>query len=267
MGLRLLAGRLLDGRDSAVAEPTVVVNRALAERWWPGERAVGRRLKWGGPDSEDPWREVVGVVADVRHFGLDQPVLPEVYMPHTQLPYDNMHAVVRAAGDPAAVIAMAARVVRELDPLVPLVEPRPLDELVAGSTAVRRFRAALLGAFAGLALLLCGVGIFGVMSHLVGERRGEIGVRIAVGARSRQVLAAVLREGVALGAAGLLIGGVGVLLLPRLIAGLLYGVEPLDPPTVAGAALALLAVAGLAALLPARRAAAVDPVRALRGDG
>lgn len=266
LGLRLVAGRLLDERDAAGAAPVVVVNRTLAASWWPGERAVGRRLKWGGAASDDPWREVVGVVADVRHFGLDEPALPEVYSPHAQLPYDNMYAVVRTAGDPAALIAEAARVVREMDPGVPLVDPRPMAELVAGSVAVRRLRAGLLGGFAALALLLCGIGVYGVMSHLVGERRGEIGVRMAVGARSGQVLRAVLREGLALGAAGLVAGAAGVLAMPRLLGGLLFGVEPLDPPTLAAAALALLAVAALAAWLPARRAAAVDPVRVLR-DG
>ena len=264
MRMRRLDGRLLNEGDGPDGASVVVVNRTLAERYWPGRSAVGQQLKWVDAESEEPWWTVVGVVADVRHFGLDEPVLPEVYMPHAQRAYAFMNAAVRTQGDPASILPAAGRVVRGLDAGVPLVRPASLEELVVDATADRRFRAALLGAFAAVGLVLAGIGVFGVLSHLVGERRGEIGVRMAVGARREQVLGRVLREGLLLAGGGLALGAVLVVGVRPLVQELLYGVRPLDPVTVGTSVLVLLAAALLAAWLPARRAAAVDPMRVLR---
>jgi putative ABC transport system permease protein len=266
MDLRLLAGRALAAADGPDAEPAVVVNETLARRYWPEGEAVGRRLKWGdSADSGDPWRRVVGVIADVRHFGLDREVLPEVYMPHAQQPYAELEAVVRSAGEPIALVTPARHLVQRLDPRVPLREPRPLVELMAASTAARRFRAWLLAGFAAAALLLAMLGIYGVIAHLVSERRRELCLRAALGAAPAVVRRQVLATAAALAGGGIALGLLASVLVARLLERLLFGVAPLDPASFLAAPALLLAAGLLAAWLPARRAARLDPVEALRG--
>lgn len=273
VGLHLLAGRTFTAGDDAKA-PVVIVSESFARHHWPGSAnddgwrsALGRRVKWGdNQSSTDPWRTVVGVVRDVRHFGLDAPIKPEVYMPEAQQAYSGLDVVVRSALPPETLLPTLRRAVAELDPQVPLARPRVMDELVAESTAARRLRTWTLGGFAALALVLAIAGLYGSLAHAVGMRRRELSVRMAVGAGKRQIVGLVMGEGAALTAVGLLMGGAGALLAARALRQLLFGVEPLDPVSFAAAAALLAAVALSAAWLPARRAASVDPVRALREE-
>jgi putative ABC transport system permease protein len=267
IGLRRIAGRTFTAADDENAAPVVVVSESFARHHWPGRSPLGRRMKWGlDASSSDPWRTVVGVVRDVRHFGYDAPVRPEIYMPEAQKTYDGLDVVVRSSTPAVDLLPTLRRVVAEVDPQLPLARPRALDELLADSTATRRLRAWMVGGFAALALLLATAGLYGSLAHAVGVRRRELSVRMAVGAGKRQIVGLVMGEGAALTAVGLLAGGAGALAASRALRQLLFGVEPLDPTSFAAAAALLAAVAMLASWLPARRAAAVDPVRALRED-
>ena len=261
LGAPLLAGRPLDRRDHAEAPLVVVVNQAAVERWFDGESPLGRRMLLRG----EP-REVVGVVGDLPQLGLDRPAEPVAYYPHPQLPGRTLQMVVRTSGEPLALAGDVRRLVREVDSELPLAAPRPLSDVVAESVARPRFYTTLLGLFAAVALVLALVGIFGVMSYSVAQRTREIGVRIALGARRREVVAMVLRRALALAGIGLLAGLLVALAATRVMESQLFGVTATDPWTFAGV-LALLAASAVAAsLVPARRAAAVDPVVALRGE-
>jgi len=226
---------------------------------------LGQRIRLGGaPDA--PWRAIVGVSAAIHHGGLAQAPEPQIYMPQAQAGFNNLHLLLRYDGDPGALLPALRRAVREVDPDVPVMRLRTGDELVAGQLAMSRFVGVLLGGFAAVALALALVGVYGVMSYLVSQRRREMGVRLAMGARPLAVLALVLRETAVLAGIGVALGGVLAVLLARGLQTLLYGVRAADPATLgAGAALmfvaALLATAG-----PARRAAGLDPLRALRED-
>jgi putative ABC transport system permease protein len=267
VGLGLLQGRGFDARDGAAAAPVVVVSESFARHHWPGASPLGRRVAWGvTADADTPWRTVVGVVADVRHFGLDAPHKPEVYMPLPQQPTTGMEVVVRAPRAGSGLPADLRRAVAALDPQLPLARLRPLDELLADSTAARRLRTWTLAGFAALATLLAAAGLYGSLAHAVSSRRRELSVRMAVGAGRRQVVRLILGEGAALAVAGLAAGGAGAAAAARGLRQLLFGVQPLDGPSFALAAALLLGVALVAAWLPARRAAAVDPALVLRGD-
>jgi putative ABC transport system permease protein len=267
-GLPVLAGRGFGAGDSAAAGKVAVVSESFARHHWPGASPLGRRVGWGDEASESTaWMTVVGVVADVRHFGLDAPHKPEVYMPLAQVPSSGMEVVVRTAGDDAPVVDSLRGAVAELDPQLPLARLRPLDELVADSTAARRLRTWAVGGFAALATLLASAGLYGSLAHAVGTRRRELSVRMAVGAGRRQIVRLVLGEGAALAAAGLLVGGGAAIAGARALRQLLFGVEPLDAASFAAAAGVLALVALIAAWLPARRAAAVEPAQVLRNDG
>ena len=267
IGLVRLAGRTFTAADDERATPVVVVSESFAQRHWPGRSALGRRVKWGVDESStDPWRTVVGVVRDVRHFGFDAPTKPEIYMPEAQQTYSGLDLVVRSRTPAEALLPALRRAVAELDPQVPLARPRAMDELLADSTAARRLRTWTLGGFAALALLLATAGLYGSLAHAVGARRRELSVRMAVGAGKRQIVRLVLSEGARLTAAGVLVGGAGAVAAARALRQLLFGVEPLDVASFAAATLLLAAIALVAAWLPARRAASVDPVRALREE-
>jgi predicted lysophospholipase L1 biosynthesis ABC-type transport system permease subunit len=211
-------------------------------------------------------REIVGVVGDAHQFGVDAPAEPEFYLPHAQDPWPWLYAVVRTRGDPVALVRDAERAVWSLDPNVPVTSVRTMEGLLAGSLARRRFQMLALGAFAGVAVLLAVVGVYGVMAYLVARRTREIGIRVALGAGRGGVLRLVVGEGARLAALGVGLGLVASLGASRAVARLLYGVSPTDPLTFAGTAALLGGVALLACWVPARRAARVDPVRALR-DG
>ncbi len=267
MRMRLASGRGFDDDDGPTSEPVVVVNEAAVREYWGGIDPIGDRFRWGGPESEDPWRTVVGVVGDVRHFGLDEPARPEIYMPHAQQPYPReFEVVVRTTGDPQSIVGIVRREVAELDPDIPLVDVEPLARTVSRQVAPARFNAAMVGAFAALAALLAGIGLYGLLALTVQDRTREIGIRIALGAPVRRVLGDVVRAGLELTLLGVGLGLVAAFWLARLISGILHGVSPTDPQVYLVVPLLLLITALAASLLPARRAARVDPIVALRAE-
>jgi putative ABC transport system permease protein len=242
-----------------------MVDATFAKAHWPGESPLGKRVKFGGhADTERPWREVVGVVAHVKNYGVDEDSRVELYLPYLQSPVGSFTLVVRSQGDPASLASALRGAVSAADPEVPLYAVRTLEDLVSERTGQRRLAVVLLGFFAAIALALAGVGIYGVMSYAVAQRTQEIGIRMALGAHRRDVLSMVLRHGLGLAVAGVALGLLAALGLARLIASLLFGVSAADPPTFSLVPLILIGVALLACYLPARRATLVDPLVALR---
>jgi ABC-type antimicrobial peptide transport system permease subunit len=217
-------------------------------------------------DLESGWREVVGVVGDVRHNGPQEEPRPELYVPYLQAPDRDMTIVVRTASDPASLAETIRREVLAIDRGQPLTRVRTMQALVARVMAKPRFSLILLGVFAGTAVLLALVGVYGVIAYSVGQRRREIGIRVALGASSGQVIAMVLRQWFRLVLAGVVLGLAAALALTRLMASLLYGVRPTDPLTFAAVAAVLVAMSLLASWVPARRATRVDPMIALRSE-
>jgi putative ABC transport system permease protein len=259
----LRAGRRLDERDAADAPLVVLVNETAAGRYWPGQSPVGRRLRVVGAEA---WLEVVGVVGDVKHWGLDQAARPEMYLTPAQSPWAQATLVVRAAGDPMALVPALREQVRGLDAELPMGLPVLMEHVVESSVSSRRFFLTLMTIFGGLALLLAGLGIYSVTAYGVAQRTHEIGVRMSLGARVRDVRRLVLGETLRMSATGVATGLAGALLLGRFIEKQLFGVTPADPVTLAGVATLLLGVSLLAGDVPARRAARVDPTTALRQE-
>jgi putative ABC transport system permease protein len=264
MRIPVLRGRAFSESDRAETQPVVLVNQTLAKRMWPDEDPVGKRVKVGGMDS--PWRVIVGVVGDVLHAGLDASQSNQIYLPETQSTDSGVVLVVRTSGPPAELAGGLRRVVADIDKNQPLSKIAPMDEVLIGSLAQRTFTLGLLGGFAGLALLLAAVGIYGLISYLVSLRGQEIGVRMALGALPLDILKMVLREGMKLAAIGLTLGVAIGLSAARALSGLLFRVRPSDPLALVGGASLLMLTAALASYLPARRAAHADPMMALRHE-
>jgi putative ABC transport system permease protein len=258
----LLEGRWFTRTDGA--SPVVIVNATLARRHWPGESPLGKRIKQGFPQDKTPWREIVGVVADTRQMGAEWQPGPEVYCPLSQEIDSTLTLVVRSSGDPLLQVGAVAAAIHGLDPEQPVDNIRPMTRDQAESTARRRFSTLLLGLFGALALVLAAVGIYGVNSCSVASRMHEIGVRFALGARRIDVVRLVLRRGMKPALAGVVAGLAGVTAFARLMSGLIYGVTPTDPLTVASTAGLLIVVALAACWLPALRAARIDPMIVLR---
>ncbi|MGZ6125956.1 MAG: ADOP family duplicated permease, partial [Myxococcales bacterium] len=263
MGIPLLQGRTPQETDAPDKAPVTVINRSLARKYWPASDPLGQRLRLAG----DPrWWTVVGVVGDVREFGLDANIRPTLYFAFDQLTNDVLTLVVRSRAPGREVLRATQQVLLSVDPLAAAWQMQPVSEMLAATLAQRTFALTLLHGFAALALLLAGLGLYGVLAYTVAQRTREIGVRMALGARPAQAIALVARESAAVVGAGLLLGVVGALVTARLIAGLLFGVGPADPVALLAALLVLGAVALAATLVPARRAALVDPAVALRAE-
>lgn len=264
MGIPLIRGRALSDHDNADAPPVVLINESFARTFFPGEDPVGKRINHSAPDVPPVWREVVGVVGDVRHFGLDAEPLPEFYEPLMQAPNWGTSLVVRSDSDPASLAAAVRGEVYALDKDLPVYNLKSMRDLVAESVAQPRFRTLLLAIFAAVALLLSATGLYGVMNYWVTQRTREIGVRMALGAQASDVLRMVVGQGMALAVAGVVVGLLAAFGLTRVISSLLFGVTATDPWTFAGVPLLLCAVAFVASYIPARRATKVDPMEALR---
>jgi putative ABC transport system permease protein len=272
MGIELHQGRVFSAGDDERAVLVAVVNETMARQFWPGENVIGKRFKAGRLEHPEPWLTIVGVVADVRQTGVDTPTKAELYVPYRQFVRDSTlyplftprDLVIRTTAEPLSLVPAVRQAVREVDPYQPLATIRTMDEVLARVTAQRRIGMILLTAFAALALLLAALGIYGVLSYFVVQHTPEIGVRMALGAQKRDVLRLVLRKGMTLALAGILIGLAGAFALTRLMKSLLFGVSAFDPLTFAGVAILLAVVALLACYIPARRAMKVDPMVALR---
>ncbi|HKN64650.1 MAG TPA: ABC transporter permease, partial [Gemmatimonadaceae bacterium] len=269
MGLDLLAGRDFEANDGVTSPPVAIVSQRLAELLWPNENALGKRMKVSGTSTQ--WMTVVGLVSDIRARGFADVPEPTMYLAYAQTgktAYSQPRAmalVIRTMGDPASIAPAVRSAVRHLDPTVPVAHERTMEQIVGISVADRRFSTALLAGFAALALLLAGIGIYGVISYGVTQRHFEIGLRIALGAGDRSVLALILSEGLRISLVGLGVGLIASLALGRAIRAMLVDVPAIDLPTLALASAALLAVALLAAFVPARRATTVSPIAIMRG--
>jgi putative ABC transport system permease protein len=267
LDIDLLGGRAFTAADHADAPRVVIVNRTLAERYFPGRDPIGRMLQSANPDPAAPPRRIVGVVDDVRYQGLREERMPTVYKAFAQSPWwRTMYLVVRSSVEPTSLVPSIRREVSGLDPEVPLQQVRTMDELMNEAVAGPRLQTGLIASFALLALVLSSAGIYAVMSYAVARRRREASVRMALGARRAQILRLMLVEALQLAVLGSVIGVAVAVLLTRLLESGLYGVEPLDLPTYARAVSILLAVGALAALIPALRAARAEPAQALRAD-
>ena len=270
MGIRMVEGRTFNEGDVA-GPPVVVVNEALAKRFYPGRSPIGQRLQPSfGPNA--PWATIVGVAKDVKQGGLDQPAGTELYLLNEQLPrlvgfsFTQMNLVLKSSRPLEALAPAIRRAVREVDPALPIIQLRTMDEVIGASVTRQRFLSLLLGIFAAVALTLAAIGTYGILSYMVTERQREIGIRMALGADNSQVMRMIMGQGLTIAAVGIVVGIAGAYALSRLTASLLYGVSPSDPVTFVTVAGVITVVAAVACVVPTRRAMRVDPLEAIRAD-
>lgn len=274
MGIPLLQGHSFTEGDVFEAPSVFIINEAMAKRYFPGENPIGRRMAMGGrtsgqvvgpnPSASSPWGEIVGVVGDMRKLNLSAETVPDVYAPYWQWPMQTPTLLVRTVGNPANIAAAIRSEVKSANNNLPAPVIRTMDEILADTVAQPRFHTVLSGLFGVVALVLAAVGIYGVMAYVVAQRTHEIGIRMSLGAEKGDVLRLIVRQGMALVSIGLVAGIAGAVALTRVLSNLLYEVKPIDPPTFMGVVLLLASVALLACYIPARRAAKVDPMVALR---
>jgi predicted permease len=264
MGMQIAGGRLFSPADDQRAPLVVIVSRAFADLYWPGQDAIGKRLKLGRFETKAPWRTVVGVVNDVQHASLAGRPRPVVYYPHAQGPDGAMQIVVRAAAAPAAVASGVRAAMGRVDPDLPVSELRPMTYYLSNALGRTEVALSLLGSFALMAMGLAAAGIYGVMAFAVAQRRVEFGIRMALGASRRDVLMLVGAQGLRLAAVGIAIGLAAAALLSSLLGGLVVGVRAADPRVFAATAAVLGIIALAACVAPAMRAMRVDPNEALR---
>ena len=265
MGIRLLRGRTFTAADNATSTRVAVVSESFAKRHFPNGDPLGKRVA-NRFDGARP-REIVGVVADVRHDGLQQAAREELYFPHSQHGFGSMTIAVRTTGDPAAMLPALQRAIWDANPRQAIYAATTMDALVATSLKERRFNLSLIGGFAGLALVLAAVGVYGLISYSTSRRSNEFGVRLALGANGRQIVMSAMSDGVRYAVLGVVFGLLASYALTRSLSSMLFGVKATDPITYISLAVVMLAVAALASYLPARKALRVDPVTALRGEG
>ena len=274
MGISVKSGRDFAASDGPNSEGVVILNEALAHRYWPDQNPIGQQIHLKFPPTKSPWQPVardsmltvIGVVADVREWEMGVEKVGQLYLPYAQNPSRIMRLVVRTTGHPAAIAPAVRHAVESVDPSQPITEIRTMDQFLSQAVSQRRLNMLLLAVFAAIATILAAIGIYGVMAYGVTQRFHEIGVRMALGAEPSDVLKMVVTDGMKLAVIGLLIGIVGAALLSRYLESQLYGIKTTDPFTYAGVALGLAAVAAAACYFPARRATKVDPISALRHD-
>jgi predicted permease len=263
LGVPLVSGRYFDERDVKGAAETVIVNETLAQRFWPNQDPLGKRLERG---DKEPWRTVVGVVRDTKEFSVDNEPPISIYHPHGQFPIGTMFVTIRTAVDPALMTPAVIREIQALDPELPAFEFMTMEQRLSQSLARRRFSTLLLGAFGLVALILAAIGIYGVIAYSVTQRTQEIGIRIALGARPAKIMEMMVRQSLSLTAVGVIAGLAAAFALTRVMASLLYGVSATDLTTFVVPPLVLGVIALLASYFPARRAARVDPTITLRSE-
>ncbi len=264
-GIPLQRGRFFSDQDGPTSPQVAIINETMARSYWPGENPVGKRFRF--PDHRlNGWLTVVGITGDMHRQGLDKQVVPQVFRPHAQDSENMLDIIVRTAADPGAMAAAVQSEIQSMDKSVAKFHVSTVEQQLGEQTAQRRFQTSLVGLFSLVALFLSAIGIYGLMHYFVTERAHEIGVRVALGARRRDVIDLVLRQGLKLACIGTLAGLAGALGLTRLLSSLLYGVTPTDAVTFAAAPVILVCVAALACWIPGLRAARIDPMRALRLD-
>ena len=267
MGIPLVEGRAFDQRDHAEAPLAIVIDETFASLFWEGRSPVGARVKFGDPDSADPWRTVVGVVRHVKQQGLDQESRIQMYLPHAQFGLREMTLVLRsAAGDPMSLAPSVRSAVLALDSDQPVSAFRTLDEVVSATLSRQRLSASLLTIFAAITAILAAVGVYGVLGSTVTERTQEIGIRMAVGAAGTDVLWLIVRQALRLCGFGLLVGLLAAVYFSSFLSSQLHDLSHLDPLTFAGSSLCVIVIALLATVLPAYRAIKTDPMNTLRAE-
>jgi predicted permease len=266
MEIPLRSGRFFNEQDTEANPRVAVIDEFMAQEYWPHEDPLGKRIRFGGLDADGKWITVVGVVGRVKQYTLDTDSRIALYLPQTQYPSRAMNVVLRSRSDPAALTSAVASAIHALDPDLPMYNVRTMEQRLDESLARRKFSMALLTAFAALALALATIGVYGVIAYLVNQGTRELGIRIALGASQRNILALVMRQGVSLALTGVGIGVAGALALTRLMQSLLFGVKATDALTFAAIPLLLTLIASLTSLIPASRAARIDPMVSLRSE-
>ena len=268
MGIRLVRGRYFDQRDNETAQPVAIIDETMAKTYWPKDDPIGKRIKEGDPKSPAAWRTIVGVVSHVRYRTLESPSRVEFYWPYdqTSFPLHSMSLAIHTSSDPRSLAGVVQRQVQALDPDQPVYRIRTMGELMSESMARRRLSMVLLAIFACVALALAAVGIYGIMSYAVAQRAHEVGIRMALGAKSADVMRMVLGQSLGLTLVGIFIGLLGSLALTNFLSSLLFNVKATDPTTFLLVSLILAVVALVASFVPAYRATNVDPVNALRQE-